>query len=92
MFICLYAYGIYKHLKYRAYGKEWAMPADKILTVHAEIQIDGRGTPAQRFISAHPAGYQLFNLERYSVSTDNYLYFRRASLRPEKYNGDVKLM
>ena len=66
--------------------------AGKGLTVHGEIQIDGRGTPAQCFISAHPTGYQLFNLERYSVSTDNYLYFRRATLRPEKYDGDVKLI
>jgi hypothetical protein len=51
-----------------------------------------KGDPAQCFISAHPTGYQLFNLERYPVSTDNYLYFRRVSLRPEKYNVDVKLI
>jgi len=48
--------------------------------------------PARCFISAHPTGYNLFNLQRHSVPIDNYLYFRRVSLHPEKYNGSVKLI
>jgi len=67
------------------------MPASKILTVYAEIQINGKG-PGTMLHSAHPTGYNLFNLQRHSVPNDNYLYFRRVSLHPEKYNGSVKLI
>jgi len=32
--------------------------------------------PAQRFLGAHAAGYNLFNLGRHLVSAENYRYFR----------------
>jgi hypothetical protein len=44
---------------------------------------------AQRFLSAHAAAYNLFNLGRHLASVENYKFFERCFFVLEKGSGNV---
>ena len=85
MLRCLDAYGIYSIESSARISKNGQYPQVRYYGACRNLN-RRKGDPAQWCISTHPAGYNLFNLERYSVSTDNYLYLCHVSLRPEKSN------